>query len=149
MQKKTIVIAASAALLLAAAAAWWWKRPSNDAPAYREVSVTRARIEVLVQSTGTVQPRNRIDFHSVTTKRERNAPAFWKRAEQILERLGGYCAAIDETTVGLATSPVSLESSRQAHYVLVDGTSVPDDAASAGAAGVRSAAAASAVGAAF
>ena len=78
MQKKTIVIAASAALLLAAAAAWWWKRPSNDAPAYREVSVTRARIEVLVQSTGTVQPRNRIEIK----------PPLAGRAEEVAVREG-------------------------------------------------------------
>lgn len=79
MQKKTIVITLGAVLLLAGAAGlWWWMRPGNASPTYREVSVTRGRIEVMVQSTGTVQPRNRIEIK----------PPLAGRAEEVAVREG-------------------------------------------------------------
>jgi len=62
--KKKIVIILIGTLILAAIVVglWWWRQANSASPAYREVSVTRGRIEVTVQSTGTVQPRNRLEI---------------------------------------------------------------------------------------
>ena len=79
MPKKKIMMVLGAALLLAAATGlWWWLRPDNAAPIYREASVTRGRIEVVVQSAGTVQPRNRIEIK----------PPLAGRAEEVAVREG-------------------------------------------------------------
>lgn len=75
MKKRTATILIGIILLASIAAGlWWWKQGSGASPAYREVSVTRGRIEVTVQSTGTVQPRNRLEIK----------PPLAGRAEQVL-----------------------------------------------------------------
>jgi len=61
MKKKTTIILIGILALGALATGLWWKRAGNVAPAYREEGVTRGRIEVTVQSTGIVQPRNRLE----------------------------------------------------------------------------------------
>jgi len=62
MNKKiTFILIGIAALGALATGLWWWKQTGNASPAYREEGVTRGRIEVTVQSTGIVQPRNRLE----------------------------------------------------------------------------------------
>jgi len=79
MKKRTAIILIGIILLAAVAAGlWWWKQGSSASPAYREVSVTRGRIEVTVQSTGTVQPRNRLEIK----------PPLSGRAEKVLVEEG-------------------------------------------------------------
>lgn len=79
MKKRTTIILIGTILLAAVAAGlWWWKQGSGASPAYREVSVTRGRIEVTVQSTGIVQPRNRLEIK----------PPLAGRAEQVLVEEG-------------------------------------------------------------
>jgi len=79
MKKKTVIILIGSITLTAVAAGlWWWSQASNTSPAYREVSVMRGRIEVTVQSTGTVQPRNRLEIK----------PPLPGRAEQVLVEEG-------------------------------------------------------------
>jgi macrolide-specific efflux system membrane fusion protein len=48
--------------LVVGGAAFWWSTRGNDAPSYREVSVTRGPIEVTIVATGVVQPRNRLEI---------------------------------------------------------------------------------------
>ncbi len=79
MNRKIIfILIGIAALGALAAGLWWWKQPGNASPAYREESVTRGRIEVTVQSTGIVQPRNRLEVK----------PPLAGRAEQVLVQEG-------------------------------------------------------------
>ena len=79
MQKKTIIILIGIAALGALAAGlWWWKQAGSSSPAYREEGVTRGRIEVTVQSTGIVQPRNRLEVK----------PPLAGRAEEVLVQEG-------------------------------------------------------------
>lgn len=79
MNKKTTIILIGIAILGALAAGlWWWKQAGNASPAYREESVTRGRIEVTVQSTGIVQPRNRLEVK----------PPLAGRAEEVLVQEG-------------------------------------------------------------
>ena len=62
MKKRTTIILVSVVVLgTLAAGLWWWKQSDDASPVYREENVTRGRIEVTVQSTGTVQPRNRLE----------------------------------------------------------------------------------------
>lgn len=61
MNKKTTIILIGIAALGALAAGLWWRQASDSSPTYREESVTRGRIEATVQSTGIVQPRNRLE----------------------------------------------------------------------------------------
>ncbi len=60
-QKTSIILIGLVALGAIAAGLWWWRQADSSSPAYREESVTRGRIEVTVQSTGIVQPRNRLE----------------------------------------------------------------------------------------
>ena len=60
-KRTTIILIGIVALGAMAAGLWWWRQAGNSSPAYREESVTRGRIEVTVQSTGIVQPRNRLE----------------------------------------------------------------------------------------
>jgi len=60
-QEISIILIGIVVLGALAAGLWWWKQAGNSSPAYREESVTRGRIEVTVQSTGIVQPRNRLE----------------------------------------------------------------------------------------
>jgi len=60
-KKMTFILIGIMALGAIAAGLWWWRLAGNSTPAYREESVTRGRIEVTVQSTGIVQPRNRLE----------------------------------------------------------------------------------------
>jgi len=63
MKRKITILLVGAALLMATGAGlWWWTRADTASPSYRAVSVTRARLEVTVQSTGTVQPLNRLEI---------------------------------------------------------------------------------------
>jgi len=79
MKKKTVLIFVGIIVLAAVVAGlWWWRQASSASPAYREVSVTRGRIEVTVQSTGAVQPRNRLEVK----------PPLPGRAEQVLVEEG-------------------------------------------------------------
>lgn len=79
MQKKKTIITLGILLLLAIIATlWWWKRDSNATPTYREATATRGRIELTVQSTGTVHPRNRIEIK----------PPLAGRAEEVVVREG-------------------------------------------------------------
>lgn len=79
MQKKKIIITSGVILLLAIVASlWWWQRDRNAAPTYREVTATRGKIELTVQSTGTVRPRNRIEIK----------PPLAGRAEEVVVREG-------------------------------------------------------------
>ena len=79
MQKKKILIALGVILLLTIIATlWWWQRDRNAAPTYREATTTRGRIELAVQSTGTVRPRNRIEIK----------PPLAGRAEEVVVREG-------------------------------------------------------------
>ena len=77
-KKKTFIVLAVFLLLAAAAGLWWALRDKNPSPAYREASVTRGPIEVTVQSTGTVHPRNRIEIK----------PPLAGRAEEVVVREG-------------------------------------------------------------
>jgi macrolide-specific efflux system membrane fusion protein len=77
-KKLTIILIGITALGALAAGLWWWKQASNSSPAYREESVTRGRIEVTVQSTGIVQPRNRLEVK----------PPLAGRAEEVLVQEG-------------------------------------------------------------
>jgi len=61
MKKKTTIILIGIVALGALATGLWWRQAGNASPAYREEGVTRGRIEVTVQSTGIVQPRNRLE----------------------------------------------------------------------------------------
>jgi macrolide-specific efflux system membrane fusion protein len=79
MNKKTTIILISIVVFGALAAGlWWWMQAGNSSPAYREESVTRGRIEVTVQSTGIVQPRNRLEVK----------PPLAGRAEDVLVQEG-------------------------------------------------------------
>jgi macrolide-specific efflux system membrane fusion protein len=79
MQKKTtIILIGIVALGALAAGLWWWKQAGNASPAYREEGVTRGRIEVTVQSTGIVQPRNRLEVK----------PPLAGRAEEVVVQEG-------------------------------------------------------------
>jgi macrolide-specific efflux system membrane fusion protein len=79
MKRKIIILLVGAALLLATAAGlWWWTRADTSSLTYRAVSATRGRLEVTVQSTGTVQPLNRLEIK----------PPLAGRAEQVLVREG-------------------------------------------------------------
>jgi membrane fusion protein, macrolide-specific efflux system len=79
MKRKIIILLVGAALLMAVGAGlWWWTRADTASPAYREVSATRGRLEVAVQSTGTVQPLNRLEIK----------PPLAGRAEEVLVKEG-------------------------------------------------------------
>lgn len=79
MKKKTAIILTGIVVLAALAAGlWWWRQAGNASPAYREASVTRGRIDLTVQSTGIVQPRNRLEIK----------PPLAGRAEQVLVQEG-------------------------------------------------------------
>jgi macrolide-specific efflux system membrane fusion protein len=79
MNKKTTIILIGIVVFGALAAGlWWWMQAGNSSPAYREESVTRGRIEVTVQSTGIVQPRNRLEVK----------PPLAGRAEDVLVQEG-------------------------------------------------------------
>jgi macrolide-specific efflux system membrane fusion protein len=77
-KKATIILIGIVALGALAAALWWWKQAGSSSPAYREEGVTRGRIEVTVQSTGIVQPRNRLEVK----------PPLAGRAEEVLVQEG-------------------------------------------------------------
>lgn len=72
-KKMTRILIGIIVLAALAAGLWWWRQASDTSPAYREESVTRGRIEVTVQSTGNVQPRNRLEVK----------PPLAGRAEQV------------------------------------------------------------------
>jgi len=79
MKKRTALILIVIILLAASVAGlWWWRQTNSASPAYREIGVTRGRIAVTVQSTGTVQPRNRLEIK----------PPIAGRAEQVLVEEG-------------------------------------------------------------
>jgi len=78
MKKKTTIILIGIVVLGATAAGLWWRQSGDSTPAYREESVTRGRIEVTVQSTGIVQPRNRLEVK----------PPLAGRAEEVSVREG-------------------------------------------------------------
>jgi len=79
MKKKTTLTLIGIVVLAAIAAGlWWWRDSGSSTPAYREESVTRGRIEVSVQSTGIVQPRNRLEVK----------PPLAGRAEEVSVREG-------------------------------------------------------------
>jgi macrolide-specific efflux system membrane fusion protein len=59
--KKTLVV--MVVLAAAAGAGWYfWSTKRSEAPAYREVSVTRGNIEATIVSTAVIQPRNRLEI---------------------------------------------------------------------------------------
>ena len=75
MKRKAILLLAGVVIITAGAAGLWrWMRADTSSPTYREVSATRGRLEVTVQSTGTVQPLNRLEIK----------PPLAGRAEQVL-----------------------------------------------------------------
>jgi membrane fusion protein, macrolide-specific efflux system len=79
MKRKTIILLAGLALVAASGTGLWhWMRADTASPSYREVSVTRGRLEVTVQSTGTVQPLNRLEIK----------PPLAGRAEEVLVQEG-------------------------------------------------------------
>jgi macrolide-specific efflux system membrane fusion protein len=79
MKRKITILLVGAALLMATAAGlWWWTRADTSALTYRAVSAARGRLEVTVQSTGTVQPLNRLEIK----------PPLAGRAEEVLVREG-------------------------------------------------------------
>jgi membrane fusion protein, macrolide-specific efflux system len=56
-------IAIAILLLIGGAAAFWfWRADHAEAPAYRELSVTRGDIQLTILSTGVVQPKNRLEI---------------------------------------------------------------------------------------
>jgi macrolide-specific efflux system membrane fusion protein len=63
MKRKAILLLAAVLILAATGTGlWWWTRADSASLVYRAVSVTRGRLEVTVQSTGTVQPLNRLEI---------------------------------------------------------------------------------------
>jgi len=77
-KKTTILLIGIVTLGVLAGGLWWWKQAGDSSPAYREESVSRGRIEVTVQSTGIVQPRNRLEVK----------PPLAGRAEAVLVQEG-------------------------------------------------------------
>lgn len=63
VRKYRWLIAIGAVLLIGAGAALWtWRADQQEAPAYREASVTRGDVQVTILSTGIVQPKNRLEI---------------------------------------------------------------------------------------
>lgn len=78
---RRLVIGAAAAALVVVGAIWWFAgRSGSSAEVLREVAVRRGDIEVTIQSTGTVRPRNRLEIK----------PPLAGRAEQVLVLEGQF-----------------------------------------------------------
>lgn len=71
-------ILASIFILIMGTIAFFWLRPSPEIISYKEKKVSRGSIEVLISSTGTIQPENRLEI---------KAPIAG-RIEEILRREG-------------------------------------------------------------
>jgi macrolide-specific efflux system membrane fusion protein len=80
LRSRGLWVALAVALLAAGGVALWRWQQSPAAPAMREVRVARGDIEVNIQATGTVRPRNRLEIK----------PPLAGRAEEVLAQEGQF-----------------------------------------------------------